>query len=456
MEQRVLIKNGTVVNASGRTRADVLIDGERVVEIGEGINLADADTIDAANCFVMPGFIDTHTHFDLDMGYTVTADDFITGTRAAILGGTTTVLDFATQDKGKTMESAYDAWMKKASHSSCNYGFHMAIVEWNSSLQNEIPRMRELGITSFKMYMAYDALRVDDGSIYSALKAINDEKGILGVHCENWDVLKKRIDEVKAEGILSPIGHPLSRPAPVEAEAVARYLRIAELARTPCYIVHLSSAEGLCEARRARERGQEVYLETCPQYLLLSDKSYAQSDGAKFVMSPPLRKEEDNSVLWNAAADGEIDFIGTDHCSFTMAQKARGLHDFSMIPNGGASVQHRPALIYTYGVCTQRISLESMVRLLAYNPSKMFGMTGRGEVRTGCFADIVIWDPNKTDCITDTNTAHNCDNSPFASFKTHGGARHVLLNGQHIVRDYALEKSGTGKYIAREGYGKIR
>ena len=446
---KTLIKNGTVVNAHESIRADVLIEGERIIAVGEGLKCDGADIIDAADCLVMPGFIDTHTHFDLDLGYTRTADDFLAGTRAALLGGTTTVLDFATQDKGNTLKAAYDMWMDKAKGSSCNYGFHMAMVEWNENIEAELALMRELGVTSYKMYMAYDALRVDDGAIYSALKAISRHGGLLGVHCENFDVLKRRITELQAQGITGPEGHPLSRPSPIEAEAVARFLRIAELALAPCYVVHLSTEEGLIEALRARARGQTVYLETCMQYLLLDDSRYLERDAAKYVMSPPLRKTSDNKALFNALAAGDIDFVGTDHCSFTMAQKARGANNFADIPNGGASVQHRPVLLFTYGVCAGILSAQRMVDCLAAAPARLFGIKERGTIAEGNIADIVIWDTRVTGRITDTNHAHNCDNSPFAGFDTIGGAREVLLNGEHVVSDFEMIKPGMGKYVAR-------
>jgi len=262
---KTLIKNATIVNWNGRLAADVLVEGESIADVGPSLRCAGARELDARGMFVLPGFIDTHTHFDLDLSYTRTADDFTTGSRAAVLGGTTAVLDFATQDIDGTLEDALCAWHEKARGSSCNYGFHMAVARWDEKTEAELPRMTEAGVTSYKMYMVYDKLRVDDGSIYAAVKAIKKENALLGAHCENWDVLRRMISEVKAADVTGPEGHPLSRPSPVEAEAVARYLRIAELAGAPVYVVHLSTEEGYREALRARERGQEVYLETCPQ-----------------------------------------------------------------------------------------------------------------------------------------------------------------------------------------------
>ena len=449
----ILIQNGTVVNHTGHEKADVLISGGRIRAVGKSLAAADAKVIDAMGCFVFPGMIDTHTHFDLDTGSAVTADDFITGTKAALLGGTTTVLDFATQERDGSLKDALRTWHEKAQGSSCNYGFHMAIARWDAETEAELPDMTAAGVTSYKLYMVYDALKVDDGAIYAALRAAKKEGALIGVHCENWDVLLRRIGEVQASGITGPEGHPLSRPAAVEAEAVARLMRIAELAEAPVSVVHLSTGEGLLEARRARERGQKVFLESCPQYLLLTDEAYKAEDGEKYVMSPPLRKAEDQAALWEALAGGEIDFIGTDHCSFTMAQKREFRSDFKKIPNGGAGVQHRLQLLYTYGVETGRITPEQLTELLSHGAAKHFGMDDRGVIAPGMAADLVVYDPLPESVITDTNTAHNTDNSPFAGLALKGEVKHVILNGEHAVENGRLILSGSGRYVHRTASG---
>ncbi|MBE5784466.1 MAG: dihydropyrimidinase [Clostridiales bacterium] len=445
----ILIQNGTVVNHSGRRQADVLISGGRIKAVEEHIDAAGAKVIDAAGCFVFPGMIDTHTHFDLDTGSAVTADDFVTGTKAALLGGTTTILDFATQERDGSLKDALRTWHEKAKGASCNYGFHMAIARWDAETEAELPDMTAAGVTSYKLYMVYDALKVDDGAIYAALRAATKEGALIGVHCENWDVLRRRIGEVQASGITGPEGHPLSRPAAVEAEAVGRLMRIAELAEAPVYVVHLSTREGLIEARRAKERGQKVFLETCPQYLVLTDEAYKAADGEKYVMSPPLRKAEDQSALWEALAGGEIDFIGTDHCSFTMAQKKEFRSDFRKVPNGGAGVQHRLQLLYTYGVEKGHITLEQLTELLSHGAAKHFGIDDRGSIAPDMAADLVVYDPAAESIITDTNTAHNTDNSPFAGLAVKGAARHVILNGEHAVENGKLILSGSGRYVHR-------
>ncbi len=447
---RILIRNGLVVGDGGAVSADVLTEDGTILRVAPQIGEAHDVCIDAAGCYVMPGFIDTHTHFDLDLGTTVTADNFVTGTRAAVLGGTTTVLDFATQDRGMTMQDALDLWHKKAQGSSCNYGFHMAVSEWNDARIGEIPSMIRQGVTSFKMYMVYDAMRVDDGAIYDALRRTAAEDCIIGVHCENYDLLRQRILECRSAGLSGPTAHPLSRPNIVEAEAVARLMRIAELAEAPAWVVHLSTREGLEEARRARLRGQEVYLETCPQYLVLDDSAYAAEDGARFVLSPPLRKPADAEAILTAMAQDEIDVIGTDHCSFTMAQKALGKDDFTKIPNGGAGVQNRAALIHTCAVQTGRMTVAQMAEQLSGNAARIFGMyPKKGCIAEGSDADIVIFDPKAERTISWRTNAHNCDNSPYEGMRTVGAARDVIVNGVLAVQNGTLVQEGAGRYVFR-------
>lgn len=447
---RILIRNGLVVGDGGAVSADVLTEDGTILRVAPQIDEAHDACLDAAGCYVMPGFIDTHTHFDLDLGTTVTADNFVTGTRAAVLGGTTTVLDFATQDRGMTMQDALDLWHKKAQGSSCNYGFHMAVSEWNDARIGEIPSMIRQGVTSFKMYMVYDAMRVDDGAIYDALRRTAAEDCIIGVHCENYDLLRQRILECRAAGLSGPTAHPLSRPNIVEAEAVARLMRIAELAEAPAWVVHLSTREGLEEARRARLRGQEVYLETCPQYLVLDDSAYAAEDGARFVLSPPLRKPADAEAILTAMAQDEIDVIGTDHCSFTMAQKALGKDDFTKIPNGGAGVQNRAALIHTCAVQTGRMTVAQMAEQLSGNAARIFGMyPKKGCIAEGSDADIVIFDPKAERTISWRTNAHNCDNSPYEGMRTVGAARDVIVNGVLAVQNGTLVQEGAGRYVFR-------
>ncbi|HWR24077.1 MAG TPA: dihydropyrimidinase [Feifaniaceae bacterium] len=454
---RYLIKNGLIINADGRREADLLIGDGRILAAGKQLEEANAEVIDASGCYVFPGFIDPHTHFDLDLGVTVTADNFVTGTKAAVLGGTTTVLDFATPVHGGTLRAALEEWHKKAEGSSCNYGFHMALAEWNENISREMDDITKAGVTSYKMYMVYPALRVNDGEIYLAMQRGRDIGALISMHCENYHVLNAKIAELKAAGNLGPAAHPLSRPAEVEAEAVSRYLRIAQMAGSHAYVVHLSTGAGFAEARQARARGQEVYLETCPQYLVLDSSRYDDPDGAKYVMSPPLRAPEDQDALWKGLAENGIDTVGTDHCSFTMEQKALGKDDFTKIPNGGAGVQNRAALYYTYGVLSGRLTLEQMAAQLSSNAAKLFGCTNKGVIAEGADADVVVWDPRHEETISYKTLAHNCDNSPYEGFRVRGRARDVLVNGEWTVRDGSLRKAGLGRYVFRgpcQGYRK--
>ena len=454
---RTLIQNGTVVRSEGIQRADILIENGFIKRVATSITQPADEVIDAEGKLVFAGFIDTHTHFDLDLGVTITADNFVTGTRAAVLGGTTTVLDFATQDRGTSMQDALELWHKKAEGSSCNYGFHMAISEWNGERAAEVEHMVAQGVTSFKMYMVYDAMRLNDGEIYAALKHMNALNCVAGVHCENYDILNERTHELNSEGRRSPASHPLSRPNEVEAEAVARLMRITQLAKTPAWVVHLSTKEGLEEARRARARGQEVYLETCPQYLVLDDTCYSQPDAVKYIMSPPLRKPADEDRLLDAMGGDEIDFIGTDHCSFMMSQKALGGGEFSKTPNGCAGVQNRAQLIYTYGVKTGRITLPQMAAQLSENAARLFGMyPHKGALLEGADADITIYDPEGRGVISYKTNAHHCDNSPYEGMKVSGAVSDVLLGGETVVKGGRLVKEGAGRFVFRKASQRYR
>lgn len=454
---RILIKNASLVFEDRVEKGDLLTDGRIIAQAGGFIDEPCDTMIDAQGCYVFPGFIDTHTHFDLEVGSTVTADDFVTGTRAAVAGGTTTVLDFATQERGMTLMEAFHKWENKAKNSSCNYGFHMAMSEWNEARIAEIPLMIENGVTSFKMYMVYDNMRLSDGVMYEAIKHLAKEDCIIGIHCENDDIIKARIGELKAAGETASRYHAVSRPNIVEADGVGRLMDAACLAGGPAWVVHLSTKEGLAIARRARERGQEVYLESCPQYLVLEESMYDAPDGAKYVMSPPLRSKADQEALLQAMGTGEIDWIGTDHCSFTMAQKAAGREDFSKTPNGGAGVQNRAEIIYTRAVLGGYIDLVQMGQLLSTRAAKLFGMYPRkGALQPGSDADVVIFDPNAPHVIHAADNLHNCDNSPYEGYEAAGKTRDVILNGALVVKDGRLVATGLGEYVHRDRCGRYR
>ena len=381
-----------------------------------------------------------------------TADSFETGTRAAACGGTTTIVDYATQDRGMGMPEALEEWHRRADGTcTANYAFHMAIADWNEQTKRDIPAMREAGIVSFKTYFAYDHLRLDDAQTLEVLEAIRPFGGILCVHCENGtlvDALQKRVFDA---GITGPEGHPLSRPSACEAEAISRLTYLAELADARINIVHLSTAEGLEAIRAAKARGVRVSVETCPQYLLLDDTRYLEPgfEGAKYVMSPPLRKRHDVQVLRKALENGEIDTIATDHCSFNLhGQKDRGIGDFRKIPNGAPGVEHRPAVIMTSFADT--LGPTDFCRLMSTNPAKVFGMYPRkGVLAEGSDADICVWDPEARWTITAAAQHQAVDYTPYEGFEAKGRAHLVYVGGELVVCDGEPLGPKPGKYVAR-------
>jgi dihydropyrimidinase len=451
---RYLLKNGIVVSGNKSEKLDVLIDEEKVIKLGTGLVYEDANVIDVSGKLLFPGFIDGHTHFDLEVAGTVTADDFESGTKAAILGGTTMVIDFASQDKGgHTLKEGLEKWHGKADGKcSCDYSFHMSIVEWNETTEQEIQDMIDEGITSFKLYMTYPAMMVDDCDLYKIIKKLKEKGCFAGVHCENAGVIDALIAEAKAEGRMGPENHPLVRPDTMEAEAVHRLLAIAKEAKAPVMVVHLTNQKAYQEIMNARVNGQQVYAETCPQYLLLDDSVYSRPDfeGAKFVCAPPIRKKEDQDCLWKALANGDIQTVATDQCSFTLAQKALGKDDFTKIPGGLPGVQTRGTLLYTYGVREGKITKEQMCNLLSENPAKLYGIyPQKGTIQEGSDADIVVFDPEQESIISAKTHAYNTDNNPFEGFTLHGGVEKVFLRGNLVVEDGKLMKEKSGKYIFR-------
>lgn len=456
----LVLKGGKIITAVDSYYSDIRIEGEKIVSIGSNLEKPEDEVINVKGHYIMPGGIDTHTHFDLNTGSTVTADDFQSGTKAAIVGGTTTILDYATQNRGETLKEALINQHKKSiGVCFCDYGFHMGITDWNDGVSDEMKDLIEEGITSFKLYMAYKkTLQVDDGVIFSALKRCKELNGIIGFHCENGDVIDILVKEAKEKGNKSPYYHAATRPSEVEREAVTRLLQLAEMADAPVYIVHLSTREGLESILEAKKRGVKVYVETCPQYLLLDDSYYGDEnsnnfDGAKFVMSPPLRKKADQEALWKGLSSGEIITVGTDHCSFNYkVQKELGANDFSVIPNGAPGVEHRMTLMYTYGVLTERINLNEFVAVTSTNAAKMFGMfPQKGTIAVGSDADIIVWNPSFNASISADHQVQNVDYTPYEGFNQQGKAEIVFLRGKKIVSNGTLiENKPFGKYLHRK------
>ena len=451
---KYLFKNGTVVSGRGTRRADVLVENEKILQVGRNLSDPLARAIDVTGKLLMPGFIDAHTHFDLDVCNTTTADDFDSGTKSAIRGGTTTIVDFACPNKGESLHHGLDLWHRKADGKCwCDYGFHMTIDDWNAEIEKEIDDMYAAGISSFKMYMTYPAMMIGDEAMYKALKKLKEKGGICGVHCENSGVINALIEEKKAAGEMGGSSHPETRPDFLEAEAVSRLLRIAQAVDIPVVIVHLTNAAALAEVTAARRRGQKVYVETCPQYLVLDDSVYYNEDfsrAARYVCAPPLRKPEDCRALWAGLRKGDIQTISTDHCAFTLAQKDAGRGDFTKIPGGLPGVEARGELVYSFGVTTRKISLATMCKVLSENPAKLYGMFPRkGVIAPGADADIVVYDPQADHILRAEDMVSRAGYTPYEGFVTHGSVSQVWLRGKLMVENGHVIGEQEGQYIVR-------
>ena len=446
---KTLLKGGTAVSGGGMQKLDIMLEDEKIFQMGPALPAGDARVVDCAGKLLFPGFIDGHTHFDLEVGGTITADDFATGSRAALRGGTTMVVDFAAPDKGEPLASGLDRWREKAAgRAACDYGFHMTIDDWNEGISRELGEMMDQGISSFKMYMTYPAMMLPEGEMYQALRRLRELGGIAGVHCENSGLIDVLTAQAKAAGRMTPASHPRTRPAPLEAEAVGHLLRMAQVAEVPVIIVHLSARESLEEVRAARRRGQTVYVETCPHYLLLEDSVYDSPDfleAAKYVCAPPIRKKEDQEALWEGLKNGEIQTVATDHCSFTLAQKRAGRYDFTRIPGGLPGVEHRGLLLYSCGVAAGRISAADMCRVLCENPAKLYGCWPRkGVLAPGSDGDIVVWDPAAEGTITARDQVQRADYTPYEGMRVRGGIDRVYLRGALAVeRGQVLDTAGV-------------
>ena len=451
---RTLFKGGTVVSGQGTRPADVLVEGVTISAVGTDLSADGAQIVDCAGKLLFPGFIDAHTHFDLAVAGTVTADDFATGSRAALRGGTTTVIDYAAPDKGETLAYGLAKWREKAAgRCACDYGFHMTIDDWSEGISREMGEMVDQGIPTFKMYMTYPAMMLPEGDLYRALKRLRELGCLTGVHCENSAVIDALIAEAKAAGRMGPASHPRTRPAPLEAEAVSRLLRIAQVADVPVIIVHLSTREGLEEVRAARRRGQTVYVETCPQYLLLDESVYDAADyldAARYVCAPPIRGAADRDALWEALKSGEIQTVATDHCSFTLEQKRMGREDFTKIPGGLPGVEDRGVLLYTAGVAAGRIDEAAMCRLLSENAAKLYGCWPRkGVIAPGSDADIVIYDPAAEGAITAADHVPNGDYRPHEGVPARGAIHQGELGGTLAVDRGQVLAGPDGQFIPR-------
>ncbi|HYU78314.1 MAG TPA: dihydropyrimidinase [Vicinamibacterales bacterium] len=443
----LLIKNGTVVTAADLYQGDVYVDDEIVVAVGTDLPMKADRVIDAADRYVIPGGIDCHTHLDMPFGGTTSADDFESGTIAAAFGGTTAVVDFAIQYKGQTLHHAWETWMQKAQgKAAIDYGFHMIMTDLNDQVEEEMDALVRQGVTSFKLFMAYPGVfMVDDATIFRAMLRTGKNGGTICMHAENGGVIDVLVKRALAEGKTAPKYHALTRPARAEGEATHRAIALAEMADVPVYIVHLSAAEALEMVTEARDRGLPAFAETCPQYLFLSYDNYEEPgfEGAKYVMSPPLRPRETQDRLWRGLAFNDLQAVSTDHCPFCMKeQKVLGKDDFSKIPNGAPGIETRMSLVYDGGVRTGRISLNRWVELTSTSPAKIFGLFPRkGTIAPGSDADIVVFNPAKRQTLSAATLHMKVDYNPYEGREVQGVSEIVVSRGKVIVEN--------GKFVGR-------
>ncbi len=453
---KTLIKNGHIITATDNYNADILIEDETVSMIGARLDVEADVTIDASGKLVIPGGIDPHTHMELPFGGTQSSDDFRTGTIAAAHGGTTTIIDFAVQYKGQSLIEAVDNWHKKAEGKcAIDYGFHLITTEFEDRQIEEMHTLMDEGVTSFKLFMAYPGVfLVDDATIFRAMSAAGARGGLICMHAENGIVINEIIKRALAEGKTAPKYHALTRPTVAEAEGVHRAIAIAEMAEAPVYIVHLSCADALNQVRAARDRGIPAFAETCPQYLFLSIDNYDEPgfDGAKYVMTPPLREKSNQAELWKGLKMDDLQVISTDHCPFCMKeQKELGLGDFTKIPNGAPGVENRLPLIYNGGVVENRISLNRFVELTSTAAAKMFGLFPlKGTIAVGSDADIVVFDAEKEQTLSARTHHMNVDYNAYEGKRVKGAVEAVLSRGSMVIEKGEFNgKSGNGKFLKR-------
>jgi dihydropyrimidinase len=465
--QRTIIKSGTLITASETFIADILVEGEKIISIGNDIRPTNGTVIDASGKLVMPGGVDPHVHLDLPMFDTVSSDDHYTGQKAAAFGGTTTVIDFVPQNN-QTLSHAVEEWHAKADKkATIDFGFHMNITRLNDEIADEIPQLPDLGITTLKVFMAYNGrLRLNDGEIFRVLRIAKDQGMLTMLHAENGDVIETLVADALANEHHSPEWHALTRPAWGAVESVLRGAALAAQAGAPLYVVHLNTAGGVEQIRYARQRGIPVMGETCPPYLFFTVDHLRRPDGAKWVCSPPMRSVVDNEGLWRGLSDGTIQTIGTDHCPFffdgtkpivyegkeiAIPGKELGQDDFTKIPNGVPGIGDRLPILWTYGVGAGRITPNQFVALTSSNAAKIFGLYPRkGALLPGSDADLVIWDPDRRLTYGVACAHHRTDYNLYENWELIGFPEKVFLRGQMIVDgDQWYGRSGMGNYLHR-------
>lgn len=470
---KVLIRGGTLITAEKTHIADVLIDGERISSIGQNLSEDDAEVVDAEGKFILPGGVDPHVHLDLPMFDTVSSDDYYTGGKAAAFGGTTTVLDFVSQDYS-TLKESVQAWRQKSSgRASIDFGLHMNVSRFDQDILAEIPFLIREGITTLKIFTAYNnRLRINDGEIFQVMREAAKSGFLTLLHAENGDVIELLTDEALAEGNTAPIWHARTRPAWGEAESVLRGIAIAEQANAPLYVVHLSTVGGLDQLNYGRKRSVNVMGETCLAYLFFTEADLEREDGAKWICSPPMRTKGDNEALWSGLKMDQIQVVATDHCPFffdgstpieyegemvTIPGKELGANDFTKIPNGLPGVGDRMPMLWSYGVGKGRLTPNQFVALTSTNPAKIFGLyPTKGALKEGSDADIVIWDPEVKISYGVDIARHRTDYNLFEGWEIKGYPEKVFLRGELIVDgDQWLGKAGMGKFLERVPFAEI-
>ncbi|WP_309085242.1 dihydropyrimidinase [Chelativorans sp.] len=454
-----VIKNGTIVTADRTWKADVLIEGGKIGAIGP--DLSGDQEIDATGCYVMPGGIDPHTHLEMPFMATYSSDDFESGTRAAVSGGTTMVVDFCLPSPGQSLLEAIQMWDNKTAKATCDYSFHMAITWWGEQVFDEMPEVVARGITSFKHFMAYKgALMVDDDEMYASFQRCAELGALPLVHAENGDVVAQLQQKLLAEGNSGPEAHAYSRPPEVEGEATNRAIMIADMVGAPLYVVHVSCEQAHEAIRRARQKGMRVYGEPLIQHLILDESEYANPDwdhAARRVMSPPFRNKLHQDSLWAGLQAGSLQVVATDHCAFTTDQKRFGVGDFTKIPNGTGGLEDRMPLLWTHGVNTGRLTMNEFVAVTSTNIAKILNMyPQKGAIVEGADADIVVWDPVAEKTITASAQQSAIDYNVFEGFKVKGLPRTVLSRGEVMVEDGKVKpKPGHGRFVAREANAPV-